>query len=230
MRLGISLSEIPMKNIYVLIFFISFSTAGYSQNVDINLLKHIHSNRYEKLDPTLELITNSVTPLSIAVPVGTATYALITKDDQSLQDAMEISSTVLVSGLLSVGLKYAINRERPFDTYPFITAATHADTPSFPSGHTTHAFALATSVSLVYQDWYIVVPSYLWAGAVGYTRMALGVHYPSDVLAGALIGSGSAYLCHKINQKITEKNGGIRFSSSMIGSEHVQLSLIIPLD
>ena len=219
-----------MRNIYVLIFFISFSTAGYSQNVDIDLLKHIHSNRHEKLDPTLEWITNSVTPLSIAVPVGTATYALITKDDQSLQNAVEITSSVLVSGVLSVGLKYAVNRERPFNTYPFITEVVPADTPSFPSGHTTHAFALATSVSLAYERWYIVVPSYLWAGTVGYTRMALGVHYPSDVLAGALIGSGSAYLCHKINQKITEKNGGIRFSSSMIGSDHVQLSLIIPLD
>ena len=219
-----------MKNIYVLIVFISFSTTGYSQNADIDLLKHIHSNRYEKLDPTLEWITNSVTPLSIAVPVGTFTYALINKDDRSLQNAVEITSSIFVSGMLSVGLKYAVNRERPFDTYPFITAVTHADTPSFPSGHTTHAFALATSVSLAYERWYIVVPSYLWAGTVGYTRMALGVHYPSDVLAGALLGSGSAYLCHKINQKITKKNGGIRFSSSMIGSEHVQLSLIIPLD
>ena len=143
---------------------------------------------------------------------------------------MEISSSVLVSGLLSVGLKYTANRERPFDTYPFITEVTPTDTPSFPSGHTTHAFALAASVSLAYQHWYIVVSSYLWAGTVGYTRMALGVHYPSDVLAGALLGSGSAYLCHKINQKITDKYGGIRFSSSMIGNEYVQLSLIIPLD
>src|SRR5690554_5479833 len=210
-----------MKNVYVLIVFISFSTTGYSQNADIDLLKHIHCNRYEKLDPTLEWITNSVTPLSIAVPVGTFTYALINKDDRSLQNAVEITSSIFVSGMLSVGLKYAVNRERPFDTYPFITAVTHADT---------HAFALATSVSLAHERWYIVVPSYLWAGTVGYTRMALGVHYPSDVLAGALLGSGSAYLCHKINQKITEKNGGIRFSSSMIGSEHVQLSLIIPLD
>src|SRR5690554_3671942 len=137
-----------MRNIYVLIFFVSFSTSGYSQNVDIDLLRHIHSNRYEKLDPTLEWITNSVTPLSIAVPVGTLTYALISKDDQSLQNAVEISSSVLVSGMLSVGLKYAVNRERPFDVYPFMTQVTPVSTPSFPSGHTTHAFALATSVSL----------------------------------------------------------------------------------
>ena len=219
-----------MKNIYVLILFFSFSTAGYSQNADIDLLKHIHTNRNEKLDPTLEWITHSVTPLSLAVPVGTAAYALITKDDRSLQNAVEIASSAVVSGALSLGLKYAVDRERPFDTYPFITEVTPADTPSFPSGHTTHAFALATSVSLVYERWYIVVPSYLWAGTVGYTRMALGVHYPSDVLAGALLGSGSAYLCHRINQKIRDKGGGIRFSTRMIANEYVQLSLVIPLD
>src|SRR5690606_5101995 len=116
-------------------------------------------------------------------------YALIKKDDRSLQSAVEITSSVVVSGALSLGLKYAVDRERPFDTYSFITEVTPADTPSFPSGHTTHAFALATSVSLAYPHWYIVVPSYLWAVTVGYTRMALGVHYPSDVLAGALLGS-----------------------------------------
>ena len=219
-----------MKNFYVLILFISFSTSGYSQNVDIDLLEHIHTNRNENLDPTLKFITHSVTPLSLAVPVGTAAYALMTKDDRSLQNAVEIASSVVVSGVLSVGLKHAVNRERPFDTYPFITEVVSADTPSFPSGHTTHAFALATSVTLVYPHWYVAVPAYLWAGTVGYTRMALGVHYPSDVLAGALIGSGSAYLCHQINRKIREKHGGLRFSTTMIGNEHVQVSLLIPLD
>lgn len=219
-----------MKNIYVLIFFVSFSTAGYSQNADIDLLKHIHTNRNQSLDPALKWITHSVTPLSLAVPMGTAAYALIAQDDRSLQNAVEIASIVVVSGALSLGLKHAVNRERPFDRYPFITEVVSADTPSFPSGHTTHAFALATSVSLVYGHWYIVVPSYLWAGTVGYTRMALGVHYPSDVLAGAVIGTGSAYLCHKINKMIRKKHGGIRFSSSMVGHEHVQFSLLIPLD
>lgn len=67
-------------------------------------------------------------------------------------------------------------------------------------------FALATSLSLSYPKWYIIVPSYAWAGSVGYSRMDLGVHYPSDVLAGAVIGAGSAWLTYYINKKLIIKS------------------------
>ena len=74
-----------------------------------------------------------------------------------------------------------------------------------PSGHTSTAFATATSLSLAYPKWYVVAPSFIWAGTIGYSRMHLGVHYPSDVVVGALVGSGSAFLCYKANQWINKK-------------------------
>jgi membrane-associated phospholipid phosphatase len=90
--------------------------------------------------------------------------------------------------------------------YSDIQNVTSGLDPSFPSGHTSMAFSLATSVSLAYPKWYVIFPSYLWAGAVGYSRMDLGVHYPSDVLFGAALGAGSAYLCHIIiNLKLMHK-------------------------
>ena len=86
---------------------------------------------------------------------------------------------------------------------------TSGGSPSFPSGHTSDAFSLATALSIVYPKWYVVVPAYAWAVTVGYSRMALGVHYPGDVLAGALIGAGSAYLCFRgqlwLQKKQTQK-------------------------
>jgi membrane-associated phospholipid phosphatase len=106
------------------------------------------------------------------------------------------------SALLTVGMKYGIDRPRPFVTYPhLITQKDKAGSYSFPSGHTSSAFATATSVSLLYPKWYVIAPSLLWAGAVGYSRMELGVHYPSDVLVGALVGVGSSYLMWKVNKR-----------------------------
>lgn len=217
-----------MKNIYLLIFFFSFSTTGISQNLDVDILQHINLNRNENFDPSFKFISNSVTPLSIAVPAGVIIYAIINKDDQSKKDALVIPSSILLSGIISTSLKFTVNRERAFDTYPFIKKVTSVTTPSFPSGHTTFAFALATSVSIAYPQWYVIAPSFIWAGAVGYSRMSLGLHYPSDVLAGAIIGSGSAFLCNKINQQIEKKWDGLKFSSAL-NNEYVHLTLIIPI-
>ena len=91
-------------------------------------------------------------------------------------------------------------------TYPDIFKKAKAGSPSFPSGHTSSAFATATSLSLAYPEWYVIVPSFAYAGTVAYSRMHLGVHYPSDVAAGALIGAGCAYLTFKVNKALLNKN------------------------
>jgi membrane-associated phospholipid phosphatase len=125
---------------------------------------------------------------------------LLKKDSLLKRNALYIGKSVLISGGIAVLLKYAFQRDRPFITYPYIQNVTSGGSPSFPSGHATNAFALATSVSMAYPKWYVVAPAYLWAGAVGYSRMDLGVHYPSDILAAAIIGSGTSYLCYKANK------------------------------
>jgi membrane-associated phospholipid phosphatase len=58
---------------------------------------------------------------------------------------------------------------------------------------------------LAFPKWYVAIPAFSYAGAVGYSRLDLGVHYPSDVLAGALLGSGTAYLNWKINKALHKK-------------------------
>ena len=102
-------------------------------------------------------------------------------------------------------MKYIINRERPYITYPYLEKASDGGSPSFPSGHTEAAFATATSLSLAFPKWYVIAPSYIYAGSVGYSRMHLGVHYPSDVLAGALVGTTSSYFTYRANKWLKGK-------------------------
>lgn len=187
--------------IFIPIFFIS----GCTQKADVDMLKDINLNRYTQLDGVFRSVTNSAGPLAIGFPVLLFVISLIKKDTVKRQNSFYIGASVLSSAIISNILKYSIDRPRPFVTYWFIEKLTGGASPSFPSGHSSDAFALATAISLTWPKWYIIIPSYAWAGAVGYSRMDLGVHYPSDVLAGAIIGAGSAYLCYKGQQKLLKK-------------------------
>ena len=57
-------------------------------------------------------------------------------------------------------------------------------------------------MTFAFPKWYVAVPAFSWAGAVGYSRMHLGVHYPSDFLVGAAVGAGSAWLGHWLNKRL----------------------------
>lgn len=176
-----------------------------AQNPDIRMLRAINSPESLPSDYFFRFASNSEVYFVIGVPAVIGAAGLIKHDKDQIRSACVIITGEVITRVLVFGLKYSVKRKRPFITYPDITQKIGASDPSFPSGHTASAFSTATSLSLAYPKWYVIAPSYLWAGSVGYSRMHLGVHYPSDVLAGALLGSGSAFLTYKINQKLNAK-------------------------
>lgn len=189
---------------YLLLLLLIPAIWGFSQNIDINVLRDINLNRNKQLDGVFRGITNSAAPVAIGTPIVLYGIGILTKDSVTTSKSYYIGLTVLTATILSTALKYSINRPRPFETYPDIEKLTSGGSPSFPSGHTSDAFALATSLTIAYPKWYVIAPSYAWAGAVGYSRMELGVHYPSDVLAGALVGVGSAFVGVYLNKLLNE--------------------------
>lgn len=188
----------------ILIFLLFPALNLWSQNIDINILKDINLSRNKRLDNTFRFITNSATPVAFGLPAILFCIGLMKNDSLTKRNALYIGASVVSTTAIVTILKYSVNRPRPFETYPFIEKVTSGGSPSFPSGHTSDAFALATAVSLAYPKWYVIIPSYAWAGVVGYSRMDLGVHYPSDVLVSAIIGASCAYLCYRVNQKLNK--------------------------
>lgn len=116
-------------------------------------------------------------------------------------DALSAVARMAIAGvacaLLSSGLKRWISRPRPFVVHAAIAAgAAPLDRFSFPSGHTLHAVAFSVIAAAHYGElaWLLIPLTALIAAS----RVALGLHYPSDVLAGATVGGAIAWACLRL--------------------------------
>ncbi len=118
---------------------------------------------------------------------------LLAVDDASRFAALLALALCLERGLYWT-LKNSLRRRRPQESVPgFHSLVTAADKFSFPSGHSSAAFLLATALAVVYGGPFVAM--FLWAGAVALSRVLLGVHFPGDTIAGALIGCSTALFC-----------------------------------
>ena len=189
-----------MKKSIFLLLSLCLSMQLSAQNWDINTVKTI--NKWDVHGLSRGLSASGVI-LPVGVPAAMGIYALIKKDQPLLKDAIYIGTSVIEAVGITYAAKHIIGRDRPFVKYPdkiHVYGAPDADSPSFPSGHTAAAFSLATSLSITYPKWYVIAPSAVWACGVGFARINQGVHYPSDVVAGAAIGVGCAFANIYINR------------------------------
>lgn len=195
-----------MKLFTIILLLVTLAIRTNAQNIDVDILKALNPNQEQPATKTFQFFSNSITPVLIAAPIAVFAIGEIQDDPDMAKKLTEYMGAFAISSVLTVGLKNTIKRERPFKSYPDeIFKYSSGGSYSFPSGHTSSAFSTATSLSLIYPKWYVIAPTMTWAGLVGYSRMHLGVHYPSDVIAGAILGSGSAYLSHYLNKKLWEK-------------------------
>ncbi|WP_286776925.1 MULTISPECIES: phosphatase PAP2 family protein [unclassified Sphingobacterium] len=164
-----------------------------ASTLDIRILESIAETRTVPQTQTFKVLSDINNYVQIAVPVGLLVAGAVNDDKMMRQNALYVASSTAVTALVNVGLKHLFKRSRPFKKYPNFISVRTASGYSFPSGHTSSAFATATALSRAYSKWYVVAPSLLWASSVGYSRMYLGVHFPTDVLAGAALGTGAAF-------------------------------------
>jgi membrane-associated phospholipid phosphatase len=144
-------------------------------------------------------------PFGATYALGTlAGFALVGfTGDRPTARAVALDGTVsslIASGIITPMLKALTGRSRPHDEQGAHDFNGFGAGESFPSGHTTEAFAVAASIAENYRRPWISAVSYSVAGLVGYARMEHDDHWLSDVTAGAFIGVGVAKEVSKLNR------------------------------
>ena len=102
--------------------------------------------------------------------------------------SLRVGTAALVASGITTGLKYAVGRERPSHGGDSDHLHPFSGNASFPSGHTTLAFAVATVLADETKDGWSDAALYGAASLTGFSRMNDDRHWASDVLAGALVG------------------------------------------
>jgi len=176
------------------------------QNLDVSIFRAINNGRNGFSDAVIPITDKSVLPVAITLPLMLGAVSRINDNYYEGNTAALMLLSEVTSSAVVFGLKNIIKRERPYATLKdvyFNKNNSPTDRYSFPSGHTATAFSMATILTLRYPDEpFVIAGSFLYAGFVGYGRMYLGVHYPSDVFTGMLIGAGSSALMYSLRKEI----------------------------
>ena len=168
-------------------------------NVDVLILQFLYSNfNY----PTINFIMESLTCFgNIIVWIIFCIIIYLTGDEKAKTTAKLCFLAVIFTFYLTELLKDIINRPRPDDTLHIAPLTDHINT-SMPSGHSAVSFTVFTILTYKYGYWFIFLTI---ASLIAISRVILGVHYPSDLIVGAIVGVLSAFLFLYLEKRFLNK-------------------------
>jgi membrane-associated phospholipid phosphatase len=195
-----------MRKLFLLVILILLLFANSIQaqsSSEVNTLRRINPDNPNSA--VWNNLSNTSKYVSVGVPVGYFVAGLIHNNKDLKQKAAYTAATILLNTATTTLLKNVVKRERPYHTYTGIFPNKIESDYAFPSGHTSIAFATATSLAITTKKWYVAVSAFAWSASVGYSRIYLGQHYPSDVIMGAVVGTSSAIVCHWASKQLLKR-------------------------
>lgn len=154
------------------------------------LYRAVQRNRSRATDDYARFITHFGGGVGEDISFALIAAGLGTKNDSIIETGFDaLEAQVWAAGLITPAIKRVAGRARPIQdqgTHSFHDFNSRYQ--SFPSGHATNAFALASVLADRYDGWLIPTLAYTAATSVAFARVNDRAHFPSDVLAGALIG------------------------------------------
>jgi membrane-associated phospholipid phosphatase len=165
-----------------------------AQRVDVALYAAIAQTPTPTLDRAMARLSRAANYSRLSL-VSAAVLAATGGRRGRRAASMGLASVAVTSSVVNIGLKPLGRRRRPDRAAEQVPVARHVRMPSstsFPSGHSATAIAFATGVGHVLPP--TAIPLHGLAALVAYSRVHTGVHYPGDVVAGALAGTVLAQL------------------------------------
>ena len=182
----------PILSFWLFVLPLQGNAQNKLQQLDDQILIDLSHHRTPERTGFFMFLSKHNDLVNVGVPMGLLAAGVIGNDKEMRQNALYVASSSAVNTLLTMAIKKIVKRPRPFHNVKIISVYQPGHY-SFPSGHTSTSFTTATALSRAYPKWYVIAPSYLWAGSVSFSRLYLGVHYPTDVAAGAALGTGTAF-------------------------------------
>ncbi|MBS1903195.1 MAG: phosphatase PAP2 family protein [Bacteroidetes bacterium] len=184
----------------------------------------------------MKFASGSLLPLTIAIPTSMIVGGLAQSNNNAgwttASNGVSIAAGVAVTlALQELVIKPLVRRERPYRALDSVRWVDSSATGySFPSSHAATSWGLAVGLSLRYPKWYVIGPSVAYALVVSLSRPYLGVHFPSDVLTGAVLGSLVQYAFYKFQYwpKTPRSSTGAYFSSAAVRGP-IGLGIALPL-
>ena len=138
-------------NLYLLMLFSHIFISHVIQEWDVHLLEKLNIHHAPIWDAAMNVITYTAAYITIAIPLICLIVAFTQKDAFLRIKAWFLISCLVTASLLASGIKQAVQRPRPWHSYQMIEKKTEGGGWSFPSGHTTGAFALAFAMGWLFE-------------------------------------------------------------------------------